>query len=82
MLLLKGETRSELRMVIVFCLFFYGYKKPTKNKPWAYFGDDICVKNQGGGGWLIIVILRYLNNNTVKKAFIKQKRNLGTKFGH
>ena len=37
-----------------FCLFFYGYKKPTKNKPWAYFRggayyrDDICVKNQGG----------------------------------
>ena len=61
MLLLKSETRSELRMVhfhCVFACFSMVIKKPTKNKPLglfsggggggAYYRDDICVKNQGG----------------------------------
>ena len=42
-------------------------KKPTKNKPWAYF--------RGGGG-LIIRILRYIINlvRTLLSIFISKKR--------
>ena len=54
MLLLKSETRSELRMVI-FIVFLPVIKNPPKISPGAYFRgggayywDDICVKNQGG----------------------------------